>query len=73
MTGASVVVLILSNGKRVDSWSLNDVKVQPQVLLSILSTIMNAVMSYALIEGIAVFFWRQAGRGTTVSRLIHHR
>lgn len=40
--------------------------IQPQVWVSVLSTIMDALTVLALAEGTTIYFWRQAGRGTTV-------
>lgn len=70
MTGAAVVVLILSNESPVENWQVMRTNVQPQVWLSIFSTVTNALLDYALVEGLTIIFWRQAGRGTIVSVLL---
>ncbi len=62
----SALVLILSDGTPIDRWRVGSNKVQPQVLLSIFSTIMNALLGFALVEGLVILFWRRAGRGTMV-------
>ena len=67
MTGAAVIVLAVSNGSPIENWQVEQVKIQPQVWVSIFSTITNALLAYSLAEGLAILFWRQAGRGTTVS------
>ncbi len=58
--------LFLSKGDSFGSWRVQQMNLQPQVYLSIFSTVMNALMGYALVEGITIYFWREAGRGTTV-------
>jgi hypothetical protein len=61
VTAASVGIIWLSNDSLVEN-----IKIQPQVLLAILSTIVNALLAFALVEGLTIHFWKQAGCGMTV-------
>jgi hypothetical protein len=63
-TGAAVVVLAISDGKEVSSWP-----VQPSVYLSLISTVANFLIAYALAEGVTISFWRKSLRGSTLAEL----
>lgn len=51
----------------IEDWQILSLNAQPQVWVSILSTVTNALLEYAFIEGLAILFWNQAVRGTMVS------
>lgn len=68
MTGASVGIVALSHNSSIDKWRVGSIGVQPQVWLAVFSTIVNALLGFALTQGVYTHFWKQAGRGTTVSR-----
>ena len=59
----SAAVLVISNGHIAD-W-----KVQPSVLLSIISGIKSSALLYALWKGVAISWWRAALHGTTLEHL----
>lgn len=64
----SVWIIALSDNNTVDGWRFGNIKLQPQVWLAIFSTIINAMLGFALLEGLKIHFWKRAGRGMTVSR-----
>lgn len=65
---ASVGVVALSDDSIVDEWRIWNIKIQPQVWLAIFSTITNAMLGFALVDGLTIHFWKRAGRGMTVSQ-----
>lgn len=67
VTGAATALLIVSRGSPISRWHVRGMRIQPQVWLSILSTIMDALIIFALAEGATIAFWKHATRGTTVS------
>ena len=67
MTGASVAVLLASNDSVIAHWQLGSYKAQPQVYVSILAVLMDALLAFALADGLMIRFWRQATHGTAVS------
>jgi len=52
---ASIAVLILSNRVPITEWSF-----QPTVYLSIISTITNIMIHYALAQGVTTAWWIRA-------------
>lgn len=64
--GASAGIIISSDKQTVVSW-----KVQPAVLLAVLSSILNYVLDAALAISIAITWWKSALRGTTLAHLHH--
>lgn len=66
LTVASVGVLVASRGSPIDQWRIRNFNIQPQVWLSVLATIMNAVTVFALSDAATKTFWRTASRGTTL-------
>jgi len=65
-TFAAVAVLVVSNGRPIDSWSAT---LQPTVYLSIFTALANILLTYALYQGIVISFWRKAGQGATLLEL----
>src|SRR5271155_3165279 len=59
--GASAGIIIGSDKQAVASW-----KVQPAVLLAVLSSILNYALSAALSISVAVTWWRSVFHGTTL-------
>lgn len=68
MTGASAGIVALSHDSPIDKWRVGSIEVQPQVWLAVFSTIINALLGFALTMGVNIHFWKRAGRGMTVSR-----
>jgi hypothetical protein len=66
VTAAALGVLIASNHSRVDRWKVGRTTIQPQVWLSVLTTIMDGLMIFVLVDGGTVYFWRQALHGIKV-------
>jgi len=65
-TVATIAVLTSSNGKPTREWPSENYPIQPAVLLAILTTIANALISYALYEGAALAWWIKMLRGGTL-------
>jgi hypothetical protein len=61
-TGAAVVIAIKCNNQVISSWSL-----APSVLLSIISSLSNILLTFALGEGLVISFWWNSLRGSTAS------
>jgi Protein of unknown function (DUF3176) len=66
VTGAAAAVLAVSNGSPVRGWQVRGVTIQPQVWLSVLATLMDSLVIYALIQGAAITFWKRSIYGTKV-------
>jgi hypothetical protein len=62
--GASAGIIIVSEKQTVASW-----KVQPTVLLAVLSSVLNFALAAAMSISIAVSWWKSALRGTTLVNL----
>lgn len=66
--GASIAILIKSDGQPTKSWSL-----QPTVYLAIASTVTNIALHFALTEGVTVAWWRRASKeNTSIADLHRH-
>lgn len=63
-TVASAAIIIVSNNQTVASW-----KIQPTVLLAVLSAVLDHSLGMALYISVAITWWRIAARGTTLERL----
>lgn len=68
VTGAAAAVLAVSNGSAVRDWQIRGVTIQPQVWLSVLATLMDSLVLYALFKGATITFWKRSMYGTKVSR-----
>lgn len=68
VTITSIGVIALSDNSIVDQWRVWNIKLQPQVWIAIFSTITNAMLGFALIEGLTIHFWKRAGRGMAVGQ-----
>ena len=64
-SGASVYILMRSNGQPVDTWR----PLQPTVYLAIFSSVANIVHSFALGEGLVNAWWSKALKSTTLHNL----
>lgn len=69
LTVAAVGVLIASGGSPIDRWQVRNVNIQPQVWLSILTTIMDGITMVALADAAVITYWRVAARGTTLRHM----
>ena len=69
---AAAVVLALSDGQPINNWQVRGVDVQPTVLLSIFSTLANAMLAYAFSAGVTIAWWTKALRGGTLAGLHHY-
>jgi hypothetical protein len=67
----SVVIILCSDGKLVDDWYILKIKIQPQVWVTVLSTLSNMMLIFAFAEGLTIRFWRQAGQGAAVRRFFY--
>jgi hypothetical protein len=50
----------------ISQWRIAGITLQPQVCVSILSTVANALLGFAFAEGLVIYFWKHAIFGTTV-------
>jgi hypothetical protein len=67
-TIAAVFITIKCDNQSISSWTLS-----PTVLLSILSSLSNILLSFALGEGLVISFWQNSSQGSTVSQeIIYH-
>ncbi|KAI9766206.1 MAG: hypothetical protein M1839_005008 [Geoglossum umbratile] len=64
--GASAGIVIASDKQAVTSW-----KVQPAVLLAVLSSVLNIALTAAMSMSIAITWWRAVLRGTKLANLHH--
>ncbi|KAF2184724.1 hypothetical protein K469DRAFT_739323 [Zopfia rhizophila CBS 207.26] len=69
LTVAAVGVLLASSGSPIDRWQVRNVNVQPQVWLSVLTTIMDGVTMFALMDAAAITYWQAAAHGTTLRKM----
>lgn len=70
MTGASIGIIAFSHNSSIDKWRVGSIAVQPQVWLAIFSTIINALLGFALTKGVSIHFWKRAVHGAKVRRMI---
>jgi hypothetical protein len=68
---AAIDVLLASNHAPISQWNVIGIKVQPQVWVSVMSALANALNTYAFAEGLTRYFWTESLRGTTVWLLQH--
>ena len=64
---AALYILIASDGKPIDKWGYG---IAPAVYLAIISVVTNVLLSFALVNGLVISFWRTALQGSTVSKTI---
>jgi hypothetical protein len=69
LTGAAVGVLLASRDSPTEQWRVQNLQIQPQVWLSVLSTIMDALTMFAAAKAAEVTYWRTAIRGTTLRKM----
>ncbi|KAF2454217.1 hypothetical protein BDY21DRAFT_107255 [Lineolata rhizophorae] len=72
LTGGAAAVLAASNESALSKWEVGKLPVQPQVWVSLLSTIMDALLVFALAEGVSCSFWRKAETGVTLFELYEY-
>lgn len=64
LAAASATLLLLSNGQVTTTW-----RVQPTVLLALISALANAMLRFALTIGVTIAWWRKALSGGTLNDL----
>jgi hypothetical protein len=69
LTGAAVGVLLASRGSPIERWRVQNLQVQPQVWLSVLSTIMDGLTMFAFAKAAQMTYWRAATRGNTLRKM----
>ena len=69
LTDLAVGVLLVRRGSPIERWRVENVKVQPQVWLSVLSTIMDGLTMFAAAKAAEMIYWRTASRGTTLRQM----
>ena len=65
----AVLVLVCSDGKAIDHWTLHGHEIQPIVLLSIFAALGNALLRFAFVEGAVVPWWVSAQQGTDLAKI----
>ena len=60
----SLAILVSSNGKPVESWS-----VRPSVYLAIASAIANSAVAFAYTQAVVIAWWYKASKGATICTL----
>ncbi|CAI6332264.1 unnamed protein product [Periconia digitata] len=68
-TGASIGILVGSNGKTNEDWKIGGDNAQPQVYLSVFEMVMNLLTFFALADGMVIRYWCQLLHGTTLSAM----
>lgn len=63
-TIAAIIIAKECNNQAISSWSLS-----PPVLLAIISSLSNLLLSFALGEGLIISFWWNSLQGSTVSTI----
>ena len=66
---AALTISLMSQGKPLGYWTVRGRTIQPTVILALLTTLTNALLSYAYASGIAIYWWTTALRGSTLRRL----
>jgi hypothetical protein len=69
LTGAAGGVLLASRGSPTERWGVQNLQIQPQVWLSVLSTIMDGLTMFAFAKAAQMMYWRAATRGTTLREM----
>jgi hypothetical protein len=69
LTGAAVGLLLASRGSPIERWRVQNLQIQPQVWLSVLSTIMDGLTMFAFAKAAQMTYWRAATRGTTLRKM----
>jgi hypothetical protein len=69
LTAAAVSVLLASSGSPIERWKIRNVNIQPQVWLSVLSTISDGLTMFALAKAAEKTFWTAVARGTTLRNM----
>lgn len=67
-TAANVVILVSSNGAKVDTWTRG---VQPSTFLSISAAVSNLCLALVYNQGLAQAFWIRSLRGSSIAGLHH--
>lgn len=65
-TAATIAVLTSSNGKPTSEWPTERFPIQPAVILAILTTVANALISWALYDGVVIAWWTKMLRGASL-------
>ncbi|PVI00698.1 hypothetical protein DM02DRAFT_718230 [Periconia macrospinosa] len=71
LTGAAVGVLLASRGSPIERWRVQNVQIQPQVWLSVLSTIMDGLAMFAVAKAAEMTYWCAAARGATLRKMYY--
>ena len=66
---STLVVLVNSHGKPIDSWPDHRRPIQPTVLVAVFTAIANTLLRYLLAEGVQLSWWTKALDGATVGDL----
>ncbi|KAH8656647.1 hypothetical protein BGZ60DRAFT_532226 [Tricladium varicosporioides] len=69
LTATATAILAASDGSPLSDWQVLGSQVQPQVWLSVLTTLMDVMLVFGLAEGTMLKFWRHSSRGTSLGEL----
>lgn len=68
-TVAALVILVLSNGKRVKEWPTTSHQVTPNVLVNLATHFSSFGLATAIAQGVAICWWRKVLHGSTLRGL----
>src|SRR5207248_2388603 len=63
---ASAIIIVVSDNQPVSSW-----RVQPAVLLAIISSVSHLALGFVLSSANTIIWWRNALHGTTINQLYY--
>lgn len=66
---AALSIVLISRGKTLDYWHVAGYQVQPTVILSVIITVANMLLTYAFSTGLTIFWWTSFLRKTTLRDL----
>jgi hypothetical protein len=66
---AAIAILVASDDVPLEQWQIYGHRVQPTVILAVLSTLTNILLYYAFAIGITINWWTSAWKGTTLEKL----
>jgi hypothetical protein len=67
----ALAILAVTDDMAIVEWQKR-MKKEPQVYLAICYSLTNVLLSFAFAEGLVIWFWKLAARGTSVSGALAH-
>lgn len=66
---AALSIVLISEGKPLTYWRIAGYQVQPTVMLSVIITVANMLLTYAFSTGLTIFWWTSFLKKTTLRDL----